>query len=224
MKLVKAREMCETVVVCYSGSRNIRVEVLEPQTQQQILEAVDQLFGAITEALQSGPKTYEEVFQFVQTKIMEYGNRTLSSLLLGLVKKVAPIEGGDEDLKPELLAAYVSAIDTREKAEQVLRAMPEPDPRKLATNLNTLRLTLPTIRQVLLPISKRLPPPPGGRPKLEIDPARRQAIKERIGFLLANDMELREAAEQVAQEQDLTVTRVLITWRSGRRKKKQKPT
>ncbi|MGD0581243.1 MAG: hypothetical protein ABSC08_20290 [Bryobacteraceae bacterium] len=94
---------------------------MEPETQKKILDAGNRFLAEVCEASDSKVKNYEEMNEFVRLKIHEYGNKTLSALLLDWVRKQLPSDNNDQLLKPENLELYLTAMDTREKAEFVAR-------------------------------------------------------------------------------------------------------
>lgn len=182
---------------------------MTPENQQKILKAIHEVFAEVSNALECKDFGYEDGIRFIR----KYGNRTLSELLLDGMKKLLPSGSIDELLKPESLEAYLTAMDTWEKAEAVLLAMPEPDPRALDLIVNTVSAALPSLRQIILPIAKRLPHPPGGRPKKLSDPLKRGAIRDEIGGLLANGVDLRDAQIRLKNREGVSLSTIQRIWR-----------
>jgi len=194
---------------------------LEPETQKKILDAGNRFLAEVCEASDSKVKNYEEMNEFVRLKIHEYGNKTLSALLLDWVRKQLPSDNNDQLLKPENLELYLTAMDTREKAEALLLDAPEPDPDSLNKTLKALRFLLPSIRQVLLPVAKRLPHYPGGRPRVLVGASKRQAIRDEIASLNAYGFPLKNAQQRVANEEGVGLRTIQNIWRENRPRRKR---
>jgi hypothetical protein len=195
---------------------------LKQETEQKILDTLDRLVAAIAEAVGSNTTSFVDAIQLMKPKIQEYGNKTLTTLLLEWTGKLLPAWDDDLPLMPEDVVAHVESIDTREKLEAVLRQMPEPDPEKLDATLLVLRRILPAVRQVLLPFAKRLPHPPGGRPRKLADRAKRQSLRDEIGLLLASGVELRVAEKRLADREGVGVTTIRTIWYENKRKRKKR--
>ncbi|HEY7405869.1 MAG TPA: hypothetical protein VIB39_20255 [Candidatus Angelobacter sp.] len=170
---------------------------MEPQTRERIVNEFYRLFDGLTKALGFENQSYEETMQFVHAGALKYGDKTVSSLLLAAAQKLVPFRSDDGSLRPESIAEYFAAIDTKEKLEQRLEAAPEPDPRTVTLAISIFRTLLPTAREVLLPFAKKLPHPPGGRPRLLSNPDERRRICLEIGVLHAKGVDLKVAQGRI---------------------------
>lgn len=195
---------------------------MELQTQRKILDMVYRMYSDLAEAFNYEDRSYEAIIQFIQPKIQEYGNTTLSALLMYWANKIYPIADPSMRLKPEDFGNYLNLVDTKQKAEVLLLAMPEPDPQTLEAMVVTFKTLLPTIRQAVLPFAKRLPHPAGGRPKVLTDPAKRQAIRDEIGFLLARGVALKDAQQRIADREEVGLSSIQKVWRENRSPRKRK--
>lgn len=187
---------------------------MAPDTQQRILKVLYRVVADVRRALGCDGYDYEQLMQSVCAGVREHGT-AVSPLALEWAKRVIP-GGRDTSLQPERLDEYLARMDTREKLEAWLLSLPEPDPHWLDLTLQAVRGELPKLRQVLLPFAKRLPHPPGGRRKKLPDPAKRRAIREEIGHLLANKVSLRDAQERLANREGVSVRTIQRIWREAK--------
>jgi hypothetical protein len=186
---------------------------LTPETQQKIFRVADTLFAELGNAFGYENYGYGKGIRCGQTFIREYGNKTLSALLFDLTERLLPSGSADGSLKPENLELYIAAMDTKEKSEALLLAMPEPDTRTLDLILDAVITLLPNLRQILVPFAKKLPHPPGGRPKKLSDPVKRRAIREEIGKLLASGVSLIDAQKRLASREAVGLSTIQRIWR-----------
>jgi hypothetical protein len=194
---------------------------LNTETQQKIVDTVFRVFKEISHALQWEDMTYEELVQYVKPWLDKYGNQSLSAVLLEMTKYGLPDHGKDVTLAPEDFITCLELVDTRQKAEALLLAMPEPDEQKLNVTLAFVQTLLPTVRPILQSFSNRLPHAPGGRPKVLVDPAKRQAIRERIGRSLADGVTLRDAQLLAANDEGVGLSTIQTIWRERKTKRKE---
>jgi hypothetical protein len=195
---------------------------VELETQRKIVDMVYRMYSDLAEAFNYEDRSYEAIIQFIQPKIQEYGNRTLSAALMDWANKIYPIEDPSMRLRPEDFGEYLKLVDTKEKAEALLLSMPEPEPQTAVAMIAACRTLLPTIRQAVLPFMKRLPHPPGGRPKKLTDPSKRQAIRDEIGLLLAQGVALKDAQKRIADREDVGLSTIQKVWRENRSPRKRK--
>jgi hypothetical protein len=193
---------------------------LELQTQQRIQNAVCRLGADVADALGSECRDYDEIVAYVWPVLQKWGNCSLSTLLLEIARAVLPDGDTDVTLKAEDFGLYLAQMDTREKLEALLLALPEPDPKSLDATLHAIRILLPAMRQALLPFARRLPHPPGGRPRKLADPERREAIRMEIGVFLAKGVTLKDAQRRIADREQVSLGIVQQIWRD-RQKNKQ---
>lgn len=195
---------------------------MELATRQEIIETASRVFGEACRALELEYHSYEHVIEVVRQTIRVYGNKTISAALLEWIAQIVPADYRDVTIQPENLEQYVSVIDTREKAEALLLTMDEPDHEQLEAILKFIKELLPGLRQVLLPFAKRLPHPAGGRPKVLIDPAKRQHIRDEIGLLLAKGVDLRYAQQRLADKERVGLRKIQDIWRENRKSKRHR--
>lgn len=173
----------------------------------------DTLFAELGNAFGYEACSYEQGMRTGQAFIREYGNKTLSAFLFDLIGTLLPSGSADGSPKPENLELCIAAMATKEKSEALLLAMPEPDPRTLELILGAVITLLPNLRQVLVTFAKKLPHPPGGRPKKLSDPVKRRAIREEIGNLLASGVSLVHAQKRLASREAVGLSTIQRIWR-----------
>jgi hypothetical protein len=156
------------------------------------------------------PCSYEEGVRFIH----EYGNRTLFELLLLIIQRMLPVVGQEQTLTPETLPLLLDAMNTREKAEELLASLPDPDPIKLKKMLEEVDLFLPSVRKVLVPFAKQLPPPPGGPPR-KIPPEEEPAVREEVARWFRDGYSIPKAKEKVARRRGTSVSTIQRIVRKG---------
>ncbi|WP_433973934.1 hypothetical protein [Tunturiibacter lichenicola] len=180
------------------------------ENQRKILEATSRLFKAVSSAMDGEPCSYEEGIRFIR----EYGNRTLFDLLLVIIKRLLPVVGQEQTLTPESIPHFLDAMDTRQKAEDLLASFPDPNPRNLEKVLREVDLFLPSVRQILVPFAKQLPPPPGGPPRkipLEEEPR----VREEVARYFKDGYSLPKAKEKVARNRGTSVSTIQRILKKG---------
>jgi hypothetical protein len=176
---------------------------LTAENQRKILEATSRLFRAVASAMDGEPCSYEEGIRFIR----EYGNRTLFDLLLLIIERMLPGVGQEQTLTPESIPIFLDAMNTRQKAEDLLASFPDPDPRKLEKNLQEVDSFLPSVRKVLVPFAKQLPPPPGGHPR-RIPPEEEPKVREEVARWFTDGYSLPKAKEKVARSRGTSVSTI----------------
>lgn len=192
---------------------------MTPESQQRILDATTRLFAEVSNALGTKTAGYEEGIRFIR----EYGNKTVLELVLVGCSRIAPITIGADvsSLTPETAQVLLGMMDTRQKAEALLATLPEPDPVFLGKVLKEVSSMLPSVRTVLYPFAKRLPPPPGGRPKKLADPEARQRIRDEIGQLYVQGVDLRDAQARLAQREGVSPSTIQRIWAERKKQTKE---
>lgn len=136
------------------------------------------LFNGVAIATSGKSWDYEEGISLIRT----YGDKTLFDLVLVIVKKTAPMIGYGQTLSNETLGLFLDAMGTRENAKDLLASTPDIDAEKMGIMIQELDLLLPSLRKILLPFAKQLPPPPGGHPR-KIAKEEEPRIREEIARL-----------------------------------------
>jgi hypothetical protein len=183
---------------------------LTAENQRKILEATSRLFGAVASAMDGEPCSYEKGICFIR----EYGNRTLFDLLLVIIKKTMPVVGQEQTLTPESIPNFLDAMDTWQKAEDLLAGFPDPDPRNLEKVLREMDLFLPSIRKILVPFAKQLPPSPGGHPR-RIPVEEEPRVREEVARWFEEGYSLPKAKEKVARSRGASVSTIQRILRKG---------
>jgi hypothetical protein len=182
---------------------------LTPENHQRILALTGRLAAEIGHALDREPITVEEGVGFLHA----HGNKTVSELLLAVVRKLAPDISREGTLTVDDIGKILPFFANRDAAEKLLLELPDPDAIQLETLEYELPSLLPRLRSVLQPFVKRLPPPEVGRPKKLKSPADRQRIRDEIGLLLAKGVGLKVAQTRIAQREDVSLSTIQRIWR-----------
>jgi len=176
---------------------------LNPETRKRILNTVSRVFSEVGKALGSESVDYEEGIRVIQN----HGGRTVLELIYEILERTAPEISREQRLAPEMLPAFLDAMDTREKAEAVLSGFPEPDSQKLETILTEVSLFLPSVRRFLLPFAKKLRPPPGGAPR-KIPESEEPNVRAEVAQLFNDGYELRDAKAIVARRRKVSLSTI----------------
>lgn len=156
------------------------------------------------------PCSYEEGIRFIR----EYGNKTLFDLLLLIIERMLPVVGQEQTLTPESIPILLDAMSTWQKAEDLLASFPDPDPRKLEKILQEVDLFLPSVRKVLVPFAKQLPPSPGGHPR-KIPAEEEPKVREEVARWFRDGYSLPKAKEKVARSRGASVSTIQRILRKG---------
>jgi hypothetical protein len=183
---------------------------LEVETQKRIFDTVSQVFIEVGKALGNESANYGDGIRFLQT----HGDMTLFQLLFEILKRIAPEISLAQTLTPEMVPVFLGNMNTREKAELALSHFPEPDPQKLAAILREVSLFLPSIRRVLLPVAKALPPPPGGAPK-RISESEEPQVRADVAQLFNAGYSVPDAKAIVARRRNVSLSTVQRICRKG---------
>jgi hypothetical protein len=133
--------------------------------------------------------------------------------ILGLIRQTVR----DLRMMDRPIDEVLAEIDTREKMASLLGRMPEPEPSVLAGLLRSGKISLPTIRTVLIEGATQLPPDPGGRRQKFPTEEDRERVCTAIKKLRYADIPLCEAQQMVAAQENAGLSTVQKVWRKRRR-------
>jgi hypothetical protein len=187
---------------------------LTTENQRKILDEISRLFGAIGTALDRESCGYEEGISLIR----EYGNRTLFDLLLVFVERTLPVVGQEHTLTAESIPVLLDAMSTRQKAKKILASSPDPDPAKLERILREVHVLLPSIRKILVPFAKQLPPAPGGHPR-KFQEQEEPRVREEVAQLFNAGFSLPAAKKEVARRRRTSLSTIQRVCRKGTLKK-----
>jgi len=183
---------------------------LTAENQRKILDAAARLFSAVANAMDVESFGYEEGIRLLS----EHGNRTLFDLMIVIIKRTLPMVGQEQTLSPETMPVFLNAMNTWQKAEEVLASIPDPDPKKLDKILREVDSFLPSVRKILVPFAKQLPPSPGGHPrKIPVD--EEPKVREEVAQWFTNGFSLPRAKEKVARSRGASVSTIQRILRKG---------
>jgi hypothetical protein len=182
------------------------------------LESQEKVFKVVSDLADTlGLATYEEAIAWIRLGIRELGPPFLASLF----RRVPSLSSTDPP-SIERADEFFEAMSTKEKLACLLRDAPEPDPEVLESSLKALKSELTKFREILLPMAKRLPHDPGGRPRLFSDSAERANIRKEIWALRSTGVRLRDAQERIAAREGTSLTTIQRIWREGGEKRIRK--
>jgi hypothetical protein len=139
----------------------------------------------------------------------EYGNKTVFEVIAELLRKVAPVAGSEHTLTPDTIQGFVQTMGTRERAELVLSALPEPDPKMLQRLLKEVSRFPSEIRRILDGFTVHLPPPPGGRDRIFKTPAEERRAREEVSRLMTDrGLKFAAAKRKYAREKGISMSSV----------------
>jgi len=119
---------------------------------------------------------------------------------------------------PESLMAGGATVGIVVAAEEQLRKMPEPSTEELKEFCSPTWI-LPHLRSLAFGYAKKLPKPPGGRPRTLSQQAAKQACRE-IGELLGDGVRLRDAQVRAALRHGVSFRTIQRAWQANRRARK----
>ncbi len=182
------------------------------ENQRKIVEATSRVFNAVSAALGREECGYEEGIRILR----EYGNRSCFDVFVEIVKRTMPVVGQGQDLTAETIPAFLDAMSTREKAKDFLALFPDMDPTKLDDILYEVNLFLPSIRKVLVPFAKQLPPEPGGHPR-KISKEDEPKVRAEVAQLYNEGYSLPAAKREVARHRRISLSTIQRICRKGTR-------
>ena len=100
---------------------------------------------------------------------------------------------------------------SRERLTASLITGPNLDPEALERCLALIRMLPYLLRSFFQGIAKRLPPPPGGRPR-ELAPPECRDICLQIGYLYGQGVELPDAQKRMGQRYDVSLRTIQRAW------------
>lgn len=183
---------------------------LNSENQKRILDTVSRVFSGVANALGRESYSYEEGICFLR----DYGKKTVFELLLAMLAKVLPVVGQEHNLTPEVIPAFLDKMDTREHAEAFLAGFPDPDSAELDRYIREVILFLPSIRKILIPIAKQLPPDPGGHPR-KIPVHDEPMVRAEVAQLFNDGYSFPAAKKEVARRRKASLSTVERICRKG---------
>jgi hypothetical protein len=183
---------------------------LNPENQKKILDTASRVFNDVANALGKVSFSYEDGIRFIR----DHGNKTLFELLLEIVTRAMPVVGQKQDLTPEVIPALLDEINTRERAEALLARYPDPAPAELDRYIREVLLFLPSIRKVLIPFAKQLPPAPGGHPR-KIPKQDEPRVRAEIAQLFDDGWPFPAAKKEVARRKHTSLSTIQRICRRG---------
>lgn len=183
---------------------------LNAENQKRILGTVSRVFCAVATAVGRDTFSYEEGIRF----LLDHGHKTVFELALLTITKLAPEVGQVQTMTSETVPIFLSAIDTLEKAHDLLAELPDPDPKKLSGVLHEVDRFLPAARKVLAPAVKKLPSDPGGHPA-KISRQEEPKVLEEIEKLFFKGRSFPDAKKEVATSKKTSLSTIQRICRRG---------
>ena len=169
---------------------------MRPETQKKLLRAIDRLYAGVGRAI--GLDGYDAVMQYLLSNIDHPG--TGQEIARGVV-----VEAGiqKERVRGKKFHKVYAAIASREKAQAVLAALPEPRPETVEWFLTAAKDLPLMLRAGFLAAGKKLPHAAGQSPSLT--PEEAKAVRAQIGKLVEGGLGTKEAQRQVAAQRHLSL-------------------
>lgn len=188
------------------------------ENHQRILALVSWLSTEVGHAMGRGSFSFEEGAELLRV----HGDKTALQLLLEIVLKLIPSTSQAGTLAVGDIHEALPLFANRETAEAVLLQLPDPDPVQLTALEFELPSALLRMRGILLLFANRITVPVGRRKKLA-SPSERQSVRDRIGLLLAQGVDLLDAQERVRLQEekrlqaDVSLSTIQRAWREVKR-------
>lgn len=179
---------------------------MKPESAKLVFNTVNDLFAVLGKALEIEGSGYEIGLKLIR----EHGNKTVLEVLQILTQKLVPDIASA--MSPEQVQQLLQLMDTPENAFECLLTLEEPTPDLLDQISKNVSAFPVGMREVLLPVAKRLPHDPGGRPPMLPSPEERQRIRDEIAKLRAHGVRIGDAQERVAQRTGLKKSMIRRIW------------